>query len=438
MIKLLRNNLLQNVFCKYIKGEWHMSNSFFVYRFMNNLDQVIYVGKTKNSLSKRFKSHRHLPDDCYASVKRIEYISCLSESDMTIKEIFYINKYSHENHITYNVADATAPSKEIELNDEWIFYDGFLPKWFSSSINHINGYKEENVRRYKKDGSIKKTEPHRKSGYNYDVFPLTDEEVYEVESRLWSNYQNAPNKEDEQIRLRNLIIFMTGIQYPAKISVVLNLKYKDIFDEHDTVKALIYPANRSFKDYQFRFQLDNNLISIFQLYRTKYNLSFRKNSEDNLFMSRENKVLSVGSYNNSLKKTVRESGFEKNVGGETLRKTYGLHIYTICSDKLRAFDYLEIIYGTKGYGEVGKYLCLISRDYDYDSFLKREYAYTGNDTIFTSIKQIPKSYYRNTELMEADKMNLLVSPQEFQKNIENGKYYLSDGEYVHITKTKPE
>jgi len=42
---------------------------------------------------------------------------------------------------------------------------------------------------------------------------------------------------------------------------------------------------------------------------------------------------------------------------------------------------------------------------------------------------IPISYWRNKELMRADKMNPYISPKQVMKNLEEGKYYLSDEEY---------
>ena len=45
-------------------------------------------------------------------------------------------------------------------------------------------------------------------------------------------------------------------------------------------------------------------------------------------------------------------------------------------------------------------------------------------------KEIPASYWRNQELMNEDKLNPSISPQQVQKNLENGKYYLSDEEYA--------
>ncbi len=42
---------------------------------------------------------------------------------------------------------------------------------------------------------------------------------------------------------------------------------------------------------------------------------------------------------------------------------------------------------------------------------------------------IPASYWRNKELMNSDKLDPNISPEQVQRNLENGKYYLSDDEY---------
>ena len=49
---------------------------------------------------------------------------------------------------------------------------------------------------------------------------------------------------------------------------------------------------------------------------------------------------------------------------------------------------------------------------------------------------IPASYWRNQELMKADKLNPNISPQQVMKNLENGKYYLSDEEYAKRNNAK--
>ena len=49
---------------------------------------------------------------------------------------------------------------------------------------------------------------------------------------------------------------------------------------------------------------------------------------------------------------------------------------------------------------------------------------------------IPASYWRNKELMDKDKLDPNISPQQVMKNLENGKYYLSDEEYAKRNQPK--
>jgi predicted GIY-YIG superfamily endonuclease len=88
---------------------------YYVYRFKDKEDNVIYVGRT-HDLNQRFKQHEHLTD----SVTNIEYIECLSETDMVIKEIYYINLYANEN--STNVKDVYDKPTDYGFNDKWKEY----------------------------------------------------------------------------------------------------------------------------------------------------------------------------------------------------------------------------------------------------------------------------------------------------------------------------
>lgn len=93
-----------------------MDNGYYVYRFKDKNNKIIYVGKTIN-LDNRFKQHEHLTED----VKTIEYIECASESDMAWKEIYYINLFKNDK--TTNTASVyhDKPTK-IDFGDKWIKY----------------------------------------------------------------------------------------------------------------------------------------------------------------------------------------------------------------------------------------------------------------------------------------------------------------------------
>lgn len=93
-----------------------MDNGYYVYRFKNKDNIIIYVGKTIN-LDNRFKQHEHLTED----VKTIEYIECVSESDMAWKEIYYINLFKNDK--TTNAASVYHDKPtEIDFGDKWIKY----------------------------------------------------------------------------------------------------------------------------------------------------------------------------------------------------------------------------------------------------------------------------------------------------------------------------
>ena len=91
-------------------------NGYYIYRFKNKNDVIVYVGRTIN-LKQRFLQHDHLTDD----VKTIEYIECNTEADMIWKEIYYINLYYNKS--STNIGDLYAGGvTDIGLRDEWKRY----------------------------------------------------------------------------------------------------------------------------------------------------------------------------------------------------------------------------------------------------------------------------------------------------------------------------
>lgn len=75
-----------------------------IYRFLNENNEIVYVGKTtniKNRMYQHFISGGHLRQEQYNQVVKIEYIECKNEADMSIKEIYFINKYKPK----FNISD---------------------------------------------------------------------------------------------------------------------------------------------------------------------------------------------------------------------------------------------------------------------------------------------------------------------------------------------
>lgn len=98
----------------------------YVYRFVDNLNNIIYVGYTGRDLSKRIDEHfkrGHLPNECYSSVSVIEYKAYSNCSDGVVMEGYYINKYKPR----FNKVNKANDSMKIDIEDnqKWKIYKRF-------------------------------------------------------------------------------------------------------------------------------------------------------------------------------------------------------------------------------------------------------------------------------------------------------------------------
>ncbi len=139
---------------------------FCVYKFYNEKDNLLYVGKTTN-LKNRINSHS-LDKYWWKEVKYILYAHCNSATDMDIYEIYYINKL----HPKYN--------KQSVNNDN-----------FSFNLNELqfkrieNTYTKHNNKdkyiKYKPNKNIEKLKdivfPKKVIYINENIFELDNEEL---------------------------------------------------------------------------------------------------------------------------------------------------------------------------------------------------------------------------------------------------------------------
>ena len=97
------------------------NQSFNVYRFIDELGNIIYVGKTismKNRMRRHF-TFGHISSECYDRVVKIEYIELNSKTDMDIYELYFINKYNCE----YNIKSKNDDTFDMCIdNVEWKGY----------------------------------------------------------------------------------------------------------------------------------------------------------------------------------------------------------------------------------------------------------------------------------------------------------------------------
>lgn len=93
----------------------------YVYRFINDNNITIYVGKTinmENRMKQHFSSKSHLVNSgLYQEVQRIEYMTCKDEFESLKIELYYINRYKPK----YNTASKIKQFVDIDstVNDKW-------------------------------------------------------------------------------------------------------------------------------------------------------------------------------------------------------------------------------------------------------------------------------------------------------------------------------
>ena len=91
----------------------------YVYRFKNNNNDIIYIGKTK-SMNSRMSGHSHLDVECYEDVSRIEYSKLRNNDESSIYERYLINKHKP----TYNKEFNNNSDFSFELPEiEWVVWD---------------------------------------------------------------------------------------------------------------------------------------------------------------------------------------------------------------------------------------------------------------------------------------------------------------------------
>ena len=91
-----------------------------IYRFLDKLGKVIYIGKAKN-LKQRMSNHCHLPSRCYEETVIIEYCTFCSEYDMDLAERYFIPKYNPKYNTVLYGKEITLSILEFD-EKEWFTF----------------------------------------------------------------------------------------------------------------------------------------------------------------------------------------------------------------------------------------------------------------------------------------------------------------------------
>lgn len=203
---------------------------------------------------------------------------------------------------------------------------------------------------------------------------FNDTEVDLIIDYLIEEINKSENNNQEQIRFRNLVMFVLGINLPLKSNDFLSLKYSELFDKRDKPKTYELRLGRYHQDEIISIPLKSNVKKLLSAYRKKYNLTYESNADDFLFLSRKHQTITPRGWWNILNSSAQEANIKKNVGAESIRKTYGLNIYKNSKNKIKALLFLGELWGHVREAEIIKYLGLVKGDINFDYFLGEKFT----------------------------------------------------------------
>jgi replicative DNA helicase len=101
-----------------------MANKFYIYRFLDKDENILYIGRTNDIYRRMLKEHftalGHLPNECYKSIDKIEYTEIENESEEVAYEAVLINRFRP----VYNKQFKDEADFDINLPCfEWISFD---------------------------------------------------------------------------------------------------------------------------------------------------------------------------------------------------------------------------------------------------------------------------------------------------------------------------
>ncbi|WP_066714228.1 GIY-YIG nuclease family protein [Clostridium sp. Marseille-P299] len=91
-----------------------------IYRFINQNNETIYVGKAKK-LRARLRGHNHLPEQCYQEIDRIEFTVFETEDEMNYAERYFIPMFKPKYNEMMIERSINIPIEQFD-NAKWYVY----------------------------------------------------------------------------------------------------------------------------------------------------------------------------------------------------------------------------------------------------------------------------------------------------------------------------
>lgn len=152
---------------------------------------------------------------------------------------------------------------------------------------------------------------------------------------------------------RNLLLFVLGINTGIRVSDLLQLKVRDVWDR-EGIKEFLYLKDKNTEEMK-AYYLNTNV----QKELAKYLQQIHLQEDDYLFKSKkDNEPITRQQAYRIINHAAKEVGIEGKIGMHTLRKTFGYHAYR----KGIAISLLMEIYNHHSPSETLKYIGIDQND----------------------------------------------------------------------------
>lgn len=203
------------------------------------------------------------------------------------------------------------------------------------------------------DGTIDqrhKNTSNKKAGVSSKVYFLTREEIELMKNAFLKNIESSREPTNELMNCRNYTLFCMGINVGLKIGDLIRLKWCDIYDKNWGFKDFtsIKPKKTERFNKYVTIAFNDSFKNAVEKYKNEVTrIRALPKLDDYIFSGKmyANIPIKEKSVCAIMKKTAEEAGIKKNVGTETLRKTFGRNFYMESTDRGFALGMLQECFG---------------------------------------------------------------------------------------------
>ena len=203
------------------------------------------------------------------------------------------------------------------------------------------------------DGTIDqrhKNTSNKKAGVSSKVYFLNMEEIELMKNAFLRNIKSSYEPTNELMNRRNYALFCMGVNVGLKIGDLIRLKWCDIYDKYWEFKDFtnIKPKKTERFNKYITIVFNDSFKAAVQDYKNEViRLRALPKLDDYIFSGKmyANIPIKEKSVCAIMKKTAEEAGIKKNVGAETLRKTFGRNFYMQSTDRGFALGMLQECFG---------------------------------------------------------------------------------------------